>query len=241
MQLNISYPPNATQKTIDLEDENLCRPFYDKRIAAEVPADHLGDEWKGYVLRITGGNDKQGFAMRQGVLTNKRVKLLLDKNSPNYRERRKGCRKKKSVRGCIVDAQLSVLSCVIVKTGEKDIEGLTDTTRPRRLGPKRANNIRKLFNLSKSDDVRKFTVRRVVKREGKKNIVKKPKIQRLVTPRRIARKKAELAAKRQHRETQKQLADDYAQRLAALQKERASARAARRRSSSRKSRRSERN
>ena len=50
-----------------------------------------------------------------------------------------------------------------------------------------------------------------------------------------------LAAKRQHRETQKQLADDYAQRLAALQKERASARAARRRSSSRKSRRSERN
>ena len=125
MQLNISYPPNATQKTIDLEDENLCRPFYDKRIAAEVPADHLGDEWKGYVLRITGGNDKQGFAMRQGVLTNKRVKLLLDKNSPNYRERRKGCRKKKSVRGCIVDAQLSVLSCVIVKTGEKDIEGLT--------------------------------------------------------------------------------------------------------------------
>jgi ribosomal protein S6E (S10) len=22
----------------------------------EVPADSLGDEWKGYVLRITGGN-----------------------------------------------------------------------------------------------------------------------------------------------------------------------------------------
>lgn len=25
----------------------------------EVPADSLGDEWAGYVLRITGGNDKQ--------------------------------------------------------------------------------------------------------------------------------------------------------------------------------------
>lgn len=129
--------------------------------------------------------------MRQGVLTNKRVRLLLDKNSPNFRERRKGSRKKKSVRGCIVDANLSVLNVIIVKCGEKDIEGLTDTTRPRRLGPKRANNIRKLFNLSKEDDVRKFAVRRVVKREGKRNIVKKPKIQRLVTPRRIARKKAE--------------------------------------------------
>jgi small subunit ribosomal protein S6e len=25
----------------------------------EVAADSLGDEWKGYVLRVTGGNDKQ--------------------------------------------------------------------------------------------------------------------------------------------------------------------------------------
>eukprot|EP01147_Barroeca_monosierra_P005060 gene5060-6971_t len=225
--------------TIDIEDEARLRPFYEKRIAAEVPADHLGDDWKGYVLRITGGNDKQGFPMRQGVLTNKRVRLLLGKGSSGFRERRSGERKKKSVRGCIVDANLSVLSAVVVKTGEKDIPGLTDVTRPRRLGPKRASNIRKLFNLTKEDDVRKFVVRRVVQREGKKPIVKKPKIQRLVTPRRVARKKAELRAKRTQREKQKALADDYAQRLAALQKEKAEAREARR-SSSRKSRRSER-
>jgi ribosomal protein S6E (S10) len=28
----------------------------EKRMGQEVPADSLGDEWKGYVLRITGGN-----------------------------------------------------------------------------------------------------------------------------------------------------------------------------------------
>ena len=39
----------------------------------EVAADSLGDEWKGYVFRITGGNDKQGFPMKQGILTNSRV------------------------------------------------------------------------------------------------------------------------------------------------------------------------
>lgn len=39
-------------------------------MGAEVEADHLGDEWKGYILRIAGGNDKQGFPMKQGVLTN---------------------------------------------------------------------------------------------------------------------------------------------------------------------------
>lgn len=35
----------------------------------EVLADPLGDEWKGYILRIAGGNDKQGFPMKQGVLS----------------------------------------------------------------------------------------------------------------------------------------------------------------------------
>lgn len=37
-------------------------------MGAEVPAEPLGDEWKGYVLRVAGGNDKQGFPMKQGVL-----------------------------------------------------------------------------------------------------------------------------------------------------------------------------
>jgi small subunit ribosomal protein S6e len=34
----------------------------------EVEADQLGDEFKGYVFKITGGNDKDGFPMRQGVM-----------------------------------------------------------------------------------------------------------------------------------------------------------------------------
>ena len=37
----------------------------EKRISAEVQADSLGDEFSGYVLKISGGNDKQGFPMMQ--------------------------------------------------------------------------------------------------------------------------------------------------------------------------------
>lgn len=33
------------------------RIFYEKRMAQEVAVDSLGDEFKGYVVRITGGND----------------------------------------------------------------------------------------------------------------------------------------------------------------------------------------
>ena len=47
--------------------------------------------------------------------------------------------------------------------------GLTDTTIPRRLGPKRVGKIRKLYNLSKEDDVRQYVIRRPLPvKEGKK-------------------------------------------------------------------------
>lgn len=62
-----------------------------------------------------------------------------------YRPRRTGERKRKSVRGCIVDADIRVLAVTIVKKGEKEIEGLTNDEKPRRLGPKRASKIRKYF------------------------------------------------------------------------------------------------
>merc|ERR1712071_281667 len=117
----------------------------EKRMAQEVPADSIGDEWKGYVFRITGGNDKQGFPMKQGVLLPHRVRLLLSDGHSCYRARRDGERKRKSVRGCIVNTDIAVLSVVIVKQGEQEIPGLTDTVLPKRLGPKRATKIRRLF------------------------------------------------------------------------------------------------
>lgn len=200
----------------------LCRRiFYDKRISQEVEVDPLGEEWRGYVLKITGGNDKQGFPMMQGVLTNQRVRLLLSKKHKCFRERRSGERKRKSVRGCIVGPDLSVLSLIIVKTGETPLPGLTDTTVPRRLGPKRASKIRKLFNLGKEDDVRKYVIRREVpnKKPGMKPISKAPKIQRLVTPVVLQRKRARRAHKMAKLAASKQAAAEYAELLALRNKE----------------------
>lgn len=56
------------------------RHFYDKRMGQEVDGEVLGDEYKGYLFKITGGNDKQGFTMKQGVLVNGRVKILMKKS-----------------------------------------------------------------------------------------------------------------------------------------------------------------
>lgn len=102
MKLNISYPATGCQKVVAIEDEKKLIALYDKRISHEVDGGELADEFAGYIFRISGGNDKQGFPMKQGVLTNGRVRLLLKKGMSCYRPRRSGERKRKSVRGCIV-------------------------------------------------------------------------------------------------------------------------------------------
>merc|ERR1711920_455224 len=183
--------------------------------------DCLGDEWKGYVFRIGGGNDKQGFPMKQGILVNHRVKLLFKKGMSCFRERRAGSRKRKSVRGCIVGPDLATLAQVLVKKGAEEIPGLTDDEKPRRLGPKRASNIRKLFGLEKKDDVRQYVVRREA---GKKK--KAPKIQRLVTPAMLQRRRYFKSQTRTKMELAKKLKQDYMKRLAEYRQEQKELRAA---------------
>ena len=76
-------------------------------------------EYKGYIFKIMGGQDKQGFGMKQGVLVPGRVALLMSPGDSCFRGfgRRKGERRRKSVRGCIVSQDLSVLNLAIVKKG----------------------------------------------------------------------------------------------------------------------------
>merc|ERR1711869_170349 len=130
MKLNLACPETGAAKAISIDEDKKLLPFFDKRISQEVDGDSLGDEFKGYRFRISGGNDKQGFPMMQGVLTPERVRLLLRKGSKCYRQRRTGEMKRKSVRGCIVSQELSVLNLVLVKKGESEIAGLTDGGKP---------------------------------------------------------------------------------------------------------------
>jgi len=237
MKFNISYPATGCQKCIEIDDERKLRTVYDMRMAQEVEGGKLGDEFAGYIFRITGGNDKQGFAMKQGILLNTRVRLLLHGGASCYRQRKAGERKRKSVRGCIVGPDISVLNLTVVKKGDAEVAGLTDDMVPRRLGPKRASKIRKLFNLEKADDVRKCVVKRTFTNKKGKEVSKSPKIQRLVTPLTLQRKRALKVAKKSGVENSKKAAAVYAQLKAQRSKEQKEARrsAISKRRSSRKS------
>ena len=181
-----------------------------------MDASPLGDEFKGYILRITGGNDKDGFPMKQGVLVNHRVRLLLKPGTVGFRRgRHDGVRRRRTVRGCIVANDLSVLNTIVVKKGEQEIPGLTDKVIPRRVGPKRASKIRKLFNLSWQDDVRKYVIarKRPNKKEGGEEHTKKPKVQRIVTSRTLQHRRAYQALRKRRWAKSRKEVEAYNQML----------------------------
>ncbi|CAK7301542.1 40S ribosomal protein S6 [Vulpes lagopus] len=122
MKLNISFPATGCQNLIELDDERKLHTFHEKSTVTEVAAD--GEEWKGYVVQICVGNSKQGFSMKQDVLTHDHIHWILRKGHSHYRSRRTGERKYKSVQGCTMDVNWGVLNLVTRKKREILLDSL---------------------------------------------------------------------------------------------------------------------
>lgn len=57
----------------------------DHKLGDEVSGDLFGHGLEGCIFKITGGSDNTGFAMKQGVLTKNKKKLLLAPGTSGYR------------------------------------------------------------------------------------------------------------------------------------------------------------
>ncbi|GMQ01538.1 hypothetical protein CsSME_00048142 [Camellia sinensis var. sinensis] len=154
-------------------------------------------EFKGYVFKIMGGCDKQGFPMKQGVLTPGRVclllhrvglEILLSKSNDSciqmqhllYQDDFKSCLFGQALHVFVVmEGAKETGGGNLFGNSENDLPGLTDVEKPRMRGTKRASKSRKLFNLSKEDDVRKYVnrYRRTFTTKSGKKCSKAPKIQ----------------------------------------------------------------
>lgn len=170
--------------------------LYGLKLDAQIEGELISEDFRGYVFKITGGDDVSGLPMKNGVFTDKRVRLLLKKGNKGYRCREKGVRKRKSVRGCIISSEIAVVSMVIFREGEKPIEGLTDRVVECSHLPKRASKLRKLFNIPKDADIVEF-IKEQIRNNSDSEKIRYPRIKvtRLITPLRIERKRKRLEEK----------------------------------------------
>ena len=112
-----------------------------------------------------------------------------------------------------------------MKKGEAEIAGCTDKDIASRLFKKRRNNIVKVFGLRKKDDVTRYVARREIKR-GDKTRYKSPKVQRLITEKRVRRKKILKREKLDRFKTSKEGVAKYEKLLSQYVKEKKAARTA---------------
>jgi len=92
-----------------------------KKIGDEV--DGIFISLPGYKLQVTGGTDKNGFAMRRDLSGMSRRRLLLSKSS-GFKPKEKGLRKKKSIRGNTVNQDIVQINMKVTKHSSKPIDKL---------------------------------------------------------------------------------------------------------------------
>ncbi len=107
----------AYQKEVDQGQSGLVG----KKIGEVVSGNNLG--LAGYDVEITGGSDRQGFPMRKDVEGIARKKILIAL-PPGFHPKMKGQRKRKSIRGNTISAEISQINTKVIKYGTKTLEEL---------------------------------------------------------------------------------------------------------------------
>ncbi len=112
-----------------------------KKIGDEV--DGIFISLPGYKLQITGGTDKDGFAMRKDLPGMMRRRILLS-DSKGFHEIEHGMRKKKSMRGNTIGLDVVQINMKVTKHSSKTIDAL--------LKPKVKEEEEKLDNKKEVED-----------------------------------------------------------------------------------------
>jgi small subunit ribosomal protein S6e len=93
--------------------------FIGKRVGETVKLDSIG--LTGFEAVITGGSDKQGFPMSPSVGGPARKKIFTAK-AIGFKPKNKGERKRHSVRGNVISAEISQVNMKITKEGSINLE-----------------------------------------------------------------------------------------------------------------------
>jgi small subunit ribosomal protein S6e len=117
-KLIISQDENSHQLEVETAES---KKLIGLKIGEEFDAAPVG--LAGYTLCITGGSDKNGFPMKKDVEGSRRIRSLLS-GGVGFNPRRKGQRRRKTVRGNTISDDIVQINTVVVKKGSKSIEDL---------------------------------------------------------------------------------------------------------------------
>ena len=114
-KLVINHKGKAYNKELNDSESSA---FIGKKIKDKVSGSSFG--FKNYEFEITGGSDKDGFPMRYDLPGAGRKKLLLTRG-PGVKIKRKGMRKRKTLRGNTIAEDIKQININVVKEGDKKI------------------------------------------------------------------------------------------------------------------------
>ena len=117
-QVVLSDPKTGKAYKIEVKGEKAER-LVGKRIGDVLDGDILG--LRGFKVQITGGTDRDGFPMRPDIPGTGRRRVLLSA-PPGFRPKEKGQRRRKTVRGNEISAEIAQINMRIVEFGEKPVE-----------------------------------------------------------------------------------------------------------------------
>lgn len=119
----ISDPQSRKSHQIEV-DQGKALGLVGKKIGEEFNGDIIG--LAGYSLQIKGGTDKDGFPMHPQVHGQVRKRVLLS-NPPGFHPLKEGMRKRKTVRGDTISADIAQINVKVTKKGSVSLDEIAPT------------------------------------------------------------------------------------------------------------------
>lgn len=114
-KLNIGFKGKSWK--IDKDDEILIG----KSIGDQFKGNEIGEDFANYEFEITGGSDFSGFPLKKGV-EGIGLKRVLLKKGWGMKDKRKGVRIRKTLRGQTISDKTVQINLKVLKEGTKKIE-----------------------------------------------------------------------------------------------------------------------
>ena len=120
-KLNISGgtsgPGKGLSKLIEIDEKKFR--FEGMKIGDTIKGGLIG--FPNYDFEITGGSDASGFPMRKDVHGPVKKRILVSKRAIGYKPRRKGEKRRKTVRGNEITFDMTLINLKILKYGETEL------------------------------------------------------------------------------------------------------------------------